>query len=872
MQLSPNPRANRYTLGAQPTAHEGVISGSMLSAANNGSGMSSRLDPDVRSTERRGGDDDHSGGHDVARLLVGLQRGMVPGADSSVAFLCEKFSDLIERLRHAESSEREQQQRRTCLEVQLADEQAAAAAERSVLEAACEAARQEQKKLTDKVDELSQHESSSCQKLTRLRGKNDALLRRQRQLEEESVSDRARWAEASSRMRYLHTSRHSSEEDLRRLQDRLHQLREQASIAENAKRAYEEATSHDDVRSAELRTSVLSEEEEQQGASERLSTQRKELAETLNELALVKERLAAVHVTNHRDDGDLQRLAERKHAACNEVQRLETWLATAMKKSSSLRTVEQGLEQVHGDTEEARARLSLEQAHEKMAAASKERREEAAAEAHSRNCARSKRWQELEEECLAAKAEAAAAEDEERSLENALQQLQHAHAAGGGIRKNLQNELTLLLRQREQLTKNLDEQELKRIDMRQRLALTEPALVNQKRSVRSLESRLEEARTSAAQERSVTERLERETGLSHDNLQALRDQNVRLAEQNAEFEVQLSSLGNLRDSLSSARTPSAGRSNRLASGVQQRARARSTNSRYGGALHVATPHGSGSAVMNTRGPMQTTGSRGRRSLSLGPAQGARGNMQASPALAAASRPPRGHATASAQSLATLASEAGLASGDIISVHHAAACPSQPSSAPRTPMQRTTTTAPTTAREQTVADPVALSSSTSVPAFVVSTPSRKRAASSEPSQNSGVPDAMAGQSSRLSVHMEPPASDAAVPGCSGITKDTDSQGSLPERAKFGHPAQVAFAFEAPVACEDSERLAVQECTQEEEAPVSVYCIPAARSGAADAPGIERRGSPSHTLSPQHLNYLQSFVEEEQRRLSNGAGSY
>jgi len=40
-------------------------------------------------------------GLDMHTLLAGLQRGTVPEADDNVAFLCQKFTKLMERLQRA---------------------------------------------------------------------------------------------------------------------------------------------------------------------------------------------------------------------------------------------------------------------------------------------------------------------------------------------------------------------------------------------------------------------------------------------------------------------------------------------------------------------------------------------------------------------------------------------------------------------------------------------------------------------------------------------------------------------------------------------------------------------------------------------------
>ncbi|CAE7246767.1 unnamed protein product [Symbiodinium sp. CCMP2592] len=127
---------------------------------------------------------------EVSRLLCGLQRSLVPGADSSVDFLCNKFSELIERLKRAEVQAVQSLQLQFCcsqallhplkalrlrfasleagekseiqncldLEETLRAEEQTSDAERRRLEVATISAREETRKVESKVAEAQQRQ------------------------------------------------------------------------------------------------------------------------------------------------------------------------------------------------------------------------------------------------------------------------------------------------------------------------------------------------------------------------------------------------------------------------------------------------------------------------------------------------------------------------------------------------------------------------------------------------------------------------------------------------------------------------------------------------------------------------------------------
>eukprot|EP00927_Polykrikos_kofoidii_P071204 TRINITY_DN67504_c0_g1_i1.p1 TRINITY_DN67504_c0_g1~~TRINITY_DN67504_c0_g1_i1.p1 ORF type:complete len:1092 (+),score=212.91 TRINITY_DN67504_c0_g1_i1:122-3397(+) len=489
---------------------------------------------------RRGNiSDAPSPGIDVGRLLAGLQRGIVPGADNSVAFLCQKFTLLGERLQRAEVDERENEERRVLLEADLCTEEATLAAERTELEAAAAAVREESRALASSLSETQQEELRTEECLEKIRAEKETLSQRRRALDQQCANDRARVAEANSRIRQLHVSRPSGRDELRRLQGRLDSLGAQCTAAAVELQECRERASRDETRVSELRAEVQSEEQSQSHVNELASSQREELTEALSELAELKEELTGVQVSSQCCEEELGRHSEHKRAIWSELQRREAWIANAARQADGLPSIERGLEKVLADTAEARSQLNVETTEEQLAESTTRVREAALADTQTRSNERAQRLEEAEHEHAAIRSEVNVAEDEHRALEASVEQLRHEQVANGGIRQNLESEMRLLLAEAEQLRIQRDERAANRLEIQQRLSLVNPALQDAKRRVRDLEERLGVVRATCSQEQQVNERLEREASTCQDKMLALRDQNVRLSEMCTEFEAQL---------------------------------------------------------------------------------------------------------------------------------------------------------------------------------------------------------------------------------------------------------------------------------------------------------------------------------------------
>lgn len=469
--------------------------------------------------------------------MAGLQRGSVPGADSSVTFLCQKFSLLVERLQKAEGAEQDCESRRALLETELRSEEAEAEAERSELEAAAASLHSEAASMEGAALEVAQEEASSAEHLSLARNEAEALQQRSKALSEQCLSERKRLAETNSRIRHLQLSRPGGQEDLRRLQGELETLTAQYAAAAGELRGCRERAGRDDVRLAKLRAEALGEEEARDQASEAGAARREELDEALSGLALLKERLAEVQVGLQQCEEELRRRAEQKQSLWAELQRRESRLAGAAREMEGLQDVERGLQRALADTADVRGRLGAQEAEARQALSSQEAVEVALAEAELQLTERGRQLVDAERQQGVLRSEAARAEEEQAELEALVERLQHDEVASTGICQNLQRELQLLLAESEKLRHELSGRMASRAEAQQRLQLITPALAEARRRVRELEDGLEARAAETSREQQLCQRLEREAGVCQEKMRALRDENVRLAEQCTELDA-----------------------------------------------------------------------------------------------------------------------------------------------------------------------------------------------------------------------------------------------------------------------------------------------------------------------------------------------
>jgi len=475
----------------------------------------------------------------VGRLIAGLQRGTVPGADSSVAFLCQKFTMLLERLQRAENCEQECQDRRAHLEAELQCSETAFEAECSELSAAVQSEDREVRGSESALREARRCEADVSEEVANMRGEEEALALRKRGLDEECSDERARLAETNGRLRHIQLSRTGGQEDLRRLQGELETLTARYAAAATELRSGRERAGRDEGRLAKLRAEALGEEEARDHASEVGATRREELDEALSGLAVLKERLAEVQVALQHCEDELKRRADQKQLLWGELQRREARLATAARELEDLCSVEQGYEKIVAETTDLRIRLHTQEAEQQRAEAEVHTLEVHAEEAEAQLEGRAWKVSEAEQEEAALRSHVNVAEGRRSELEAEVERLRHDEVTSSGVNQNLQSELQLLHAEADRLRRDLHSSVGERSEAHQRIQLVTPALTEAKRRVRELEEGVEALHSEAARELQLGLRLEREAGACQDKLRALRDENVRLSERCTELEAVL---------------------------------------------------------------------------------------------------------------------------------------------------------------------------------------------------------------------------------------------------------------------------------------------------------------------------------------------
>eukprot|EP00931_Biecheleriopsis_adriatica_P087338 TRINITY_DN61827_c0_g1_i1.p1 TRINITY_DN61827_c0_g1~~TRINITY_DN61827_c0_g1_i1.p1 ORF type:complete len:767 (-),score=177.52 TRINITY_DN61827_c0_g1_i1:166-2394(-) len=476
---------------------------------------------------------------DVGRLLAGLQRGVVPGADASVDFLCQKFSGLVERLQKAEVSEQDLGERCRELEVKLRHEEVEGEADRRQIEAAAAAAKEEARKLEAELSEVQGSETEWQQQLGSLRAEAEALGQRRKALDELRVGERARLAETHGRLRQSQLLRPKGGEDIRRLQGQLQSLNARCAATASELDGINERASKDEARLVKFRSELLAEEEARDQATAEATQHREELEQALGGLALLQEQLAEQQACIQLCEGDVLRYTERRQVVQSETLRRRTWLREAHQDLGAARDTEIGLERVQKDTLQTRTRLRLEEEESKQVDAATASKKVELRAVDEQLAKQTDRLQQVEQERDKVRSQAASAEEEEARLSAKVEQLRHQEAAGGGMRRNLESELQMLESEAEKLRRELSSLHAEKQEMHQRWQILTPALQEARRRVKELENNLEAAQEESTHEKGLGERLERETDVGQDKLRALRDENVRLAEQCSELEAQL---------------------------------------------------------------------------------------------------------------------------------------------------------------------------------------------------------------------------------------------------------------------------------------------------------------------------------------------
>lgn len=481
-------------------------------------------------------------GLEVDRLLCGLQRGTVPGADASVNFLCQKFTTLTERLRNAEAVEQERREHCAVLEAEIRCASAAAEAERVEQESAAARANREILAVGSALGEARQQEQQAEDELCRARARHEALRRRRDGLTEESVGECARLADASGRLRQLQRARPCEHDELKRDHVRLEAMASRYATMSAELQSCRERIAGSEQRLHTCRSEARSEDEARQQATEESVTQREELREVSGHVAALSEHLAEAQANVQLREDQIARHLDSKQALWRELQRREAWLVANTPKAEGYQAVECCLERMLADAAEVRSMHLVEEAEERQAEACNATRGKSLADSELKCMERSHRLEELEAAHEASLVpELREAEHEERQLQVASEDLRRDRAAGGGVRQNLEDELRFLAEEMVGLKSERDKQVVGAGELRQRLALVTPALADSRRGLRDLENKSAEAQKAAAKDQQLHERLEREMGASQEKTRGLRDENVRLSEQCTDFEAQLAS-------------------------------------------------------------------------------------------------------------------------------------------------------------------------------------------------------------------------------------------------------------------------------------------------------------------------------------------
>lgn len=476
---------------------------------------------------------------DVSRLLAGLQRGAVPGADGSVEFLCKKFSSLIDRLKQAEANEAAERENYTALEAKLQAEEQEADAERRRLEVATLAAREETRQAELTVTEVVEKEMISKEEVMGLKAETEALVHRKRLLEETCRTEHARMGEAQGRLRRQQLSKPQMLEDVRRLQGQLQTSTTRSSAITAEMEVLQSRSLKDEEMLLKLKSELASEEEAREEAFSSATVRREDLDQALTDSALLQEQMTERQVAIQRIHGECQRCNHHRLGIRDETEKHRRWLKEAQKELESLSNAERQLEQVQAETAQLRAQLKVEEEEARQIEQLTLSKKAELADTEEKLEKQTEHLQQVEKQRDQVRSEVAAAEEEEAKVLASVEQLRHDQVAGTAMHRNLETELAMLNSEANDLRAELALLKTEKLEAEQRVQLVMPALHQARRRVKELECQVEAAHGELSHEKDLGERLERETDVCQDTVRSLRDENVRLAEQCTKLEAQL---------------------------------------------------------------------------------------------------------------------------------------------------------------------------------------------------------------------------------------------------------------------------------------------------------------------------------------------
>lgn len=475
---------------------------------------------------------------DLESLLAKIQGGFAATSDANVTFLCQKFSLLMERMQRAEDGEAEAEGACVRLSEELRVLREEEEAERRGTKMISEAAIEETRALEASISEAAQGEAAAAERSEVMRRQAEALACRREELDQRCATEHAQMVESSTSRLRQSRLRAEAETERQRLQAQTDTLTTRCKTKSAELLRARTQASRDEARIAQLKTEAQGEEEAREHASERVSAHRGDLEDALASLALLKERLTEVQVGIQQCDDQLRRQSGWKRDLSAELQRRDAWMASAAQEQGSLLDAELGLERVLADTAEIRAQTNLEEMEARKVQAANESQEALLADLQRRLKEEQTQFQEVEQRQAQVRQQAAHAAEERVQMELSLDRLTHDEVTDSGVRRSLGKELQELASEAEALRLEVASRLAERSEVQRRLQLVTPALTEARRKVRELEEKLEAARTTFTREQQLGERLEHETLVCQDRIEALRNENVRLSGQCIELEAE----------------------------------------------------------------------------------------------------------------------------------------------------------------------------------------------------------------------------------------------------------------------------------------------------------------------------------------------
>lgn len=448
-----------------------------------------------------------------------------------VAFLCQRFSGLINRVQKAEASINDDKRKCAGFETALRDVEERRLAEGGSEKGELSVLQDEVQKLRTRLAEARQRAKEQTTEIQQAREENGKLEKRCAELSSSLECESQRAQEVTQVVNQEDTAYNTYKQQHARLHDRIYTMSVEydaltADLSHMRERGVQQR-----ARIKELEMKSAEEVRLRDIAERKAQTQHEELCSALRKLAFMKERLSAVQTQLVHKERDLSDLEKNLGALRTENQQRQAEVTVAAKKLNCLCTLEAQHERSIRENAEARSELETETARRKQAKDKAAILDGKHQEAIGKLQRTVKALLEAEGDVSQLQAQLTSANEENRQKVAKIEELEKERKNKASIHRNLRDESQVTFSEHEVARQERDEIVAETEDLRRRVKQMTPLLESGRRRWEELEEREQGLQKDVKTEKKARELLQRNVATLQKQLRTGRRQNLRLMEQ-----------------------------------------------------------------------------------------------------------------------------------------------------------------------------------------------------------------------------------------------------------------------------------------------------------------------------------------------------